>query len=200
MRVVAGEGQSTERPQAGRYRLVVMPCPDSGVRVQVVDCRDGFQVFDWRGYVARHLLNSGELDREQARLCGCYPCTKTKAWHLALVAAAARTVYTGLSPLHQRVTGLLLSNPSHHHTADDVGTLLAAECREVAGDALAACLDDLVARNVVQRIDVDAQNVFYDVNTRPHEHVFDPVTRTLADATSITPTLESVPNTLYESQ
>ena len=45
-----------------------------------------------------------------------------------------------------------------------------------------ACLDDLTTWKVIQRIVIDDENVFYDVDMRPHLHIFDPVTRSLVDA------------------
>lgn len=139
-------------------------------------------MFDWTGYVARHLLNSGDLDRVALRRYGCHPCDKELVWHLALRAAAARSVYTGLSPTHRRVARVLLQNPSHHHTSLDVHCLMAAERLPMTRQAIETCLSDLVRWNMLKRIVVDAGNVFYDVVTKPHAHIFDPVSRSLRDA------------------
>lgn len=81
-----------------RYRLIVLNDPDSEPRVQVVDIERDCPLFDWSGRVARHLLGSGELDRCNIRHCGCYPCDKYLACHLALVAAAFRNVHANLPP------------------------------------------------------------------------------------------------------
>lgn len=171
-----------ENVAASRYRLLVMNCPDSGARIQVVDRERECQLFDWSGYVARHLLDSGDLDRLALCRCGCHPCDKEVVWHLALRAAAARSVYAGLSPTHRHVARILLQNPSHHHTSLDVQCLMAAERQPMTGQAINTCLSDLVRWNMLQRIVVDTDNVFYDVVTKPHPHVFDPVSRSLRDA------------------
>ena len=165
-----------------RYRLVVMDCPDTGPRIQVVDCDRGCRMFDWQGDVARYLLHSGEFERLGTARNGCYPCDKQTVWHLALAAAAARSVIARLSPMHQRVTHALFSNVNHHHTADDVLSLLAVENHTISAEDVGTCLGDLVREKIIQRIAVDTDNVFYDVDTRPHRHSFDPANRRLYDA------------------
>ena len=85
---------------APRYRLIVLNNPESGVRVQVIDCERGYQMFDWRGVVAERLLDSGELDRLNVHQCGCYPCDKYLVCHLALVAAAYRSLFACSTTAH----------------------------------------------------------------------------------------------------
>lgn len=168
--------------RSARFRVVVMRCPDSGARIQVVDCAHRCQMFDWTGFVARHVLNSGSMDSSRIQECVCFPCNKELVWHLALTAASARTVYSGMEPHVKRVAQILMRNPTHHHTADDVLCLSAFDNRAWSEQLVSACLDELVERKIVQRIVVDGENIFHDVVTRPHEHVFDPVSRCLYDA------------------
>ena len=47
-----------------------------------------------------------------------------------------------------------------------------------------AHLDDIVRWQLVQRIEVDGNNVFYDINTMPHLHLFDARCCMLKDAPS----------------
>ncbi len=85
-------------PEKARYRLLVLNSPESGPRIQVLDCERGCEVFDWQGREARHLLDSGELHCLKTRRYGYHPCDKQTVWHLALIAAAARSVCRALSP------------------------------------------------------------------------------------------------------
>ena len=167
---------------SSRYRLVVIVGENNPACIQVIDCERGHPVFDWSGYIARHLLNSDALQHVDPKICRCYPCNKDLVCHLALVAAAARSVAAMLSPAHEVVAKVLLENPLHHHTAEDVSCLMAVEGRTIAEMEVEKELDDMAGSGIIQRITVDNDNVFYDINTRPHEHVFDPATRTLRDA------------------
>lgn len=176
------QSRSFSMGQTARYRLAVLQGADSGPRIQVMDCDRGSQLFDWQGYVARHMLNSGELDDVAAGQCGCFPCDKYRVSHLALVAAAARMTLSHLPAAHRHVATTLLQNSDQHLSAADVRELIAIDFRGIVLQDVESYLGDLVRWELIQRIDVDGGQVFYDVDTRPHEHRFDPVAGRVYDA------------------
>lgn len=174
--------ESFTPPEIERYRLVVLRSEDASPRLQVFDCERGCQMFDWHGYAARYLINEGGLDSIDTRHCGCYPCNKHLVSRLALAAATSQSMYSKLPDVHRCIARVLTARSSEHLTARDVREGILAVSRMESTSDVDQCLSDLVDWHLLQRIVIDEHNVFYDLNTRPHEHVFDPETRRISDA------------------
>lgn len=211
-----------------RYQMRVT---NRATGIPVVRVYDGLRdclLFEWRGAVVRHLIESKVLPRGASRH-GHYACDKSFIWHLILAAAATKMALdqmdllgTGPStyPLqrtyphpyppqaalanrhsrfeslaqrlkrverclvapHQQIARLLFSYPGNHFSGEEVSCLMLLECPSLEVQRITAQLDDLARWQVIQRIEVDTDNVFYDIDTRPHLHLFDPGSRQLSDA------------------
>ena len=85
---------------------------------------------------------------------------------------------------HLLVAKTLFERRGEHFCEADVVCLLSLECPSMRTSLIHTCLDDLTAWDVIQRIVIDSENVFYDIDRRPHLHIFDPATRRLTDAPS----------------
>ena len=83
---------------------------------------------------------------------------------------------------HLLVAKTLFARRGEHFSEADVVCLLSLECPSMRTSLIHTCLDELTAWKVIQRIVIDEENVFYDVDLRPHLHIFDPATRRLSDA------------------
>ena len=83
---------------------------------------------------------------------------------------------------HYRVARLLFSYPGEHLSLEDVTCLLLLESAFLSRHSVRLWLDELVPWRVIQRIEIDARNTGYDIDTRPHLHVYYPKTRSLHDA------------------
>lgn len=173
---------SSPTVNSDRYRLIVLQGAGTGPRVQVVDCERGTQLFDWQGYVARHLINSGELGVTPNGQCRCYGCDKHRVCHLALLAAAARMTLSSLPAAHRQVAETMLQYSDLHLSAAEIKGLIAVDNEYILPRQVEICLADLVDRNLIQRIAIDNRHVFYDVDTRPHKHVFDAEAGRIFDA------------------
>jgi len=87
-----------------------------------------------------------------------------------------------LTELHILIARVIFSHPGSHFCEQDVICLLLLEYTSFEEFPITSQLEDLARWNVVQRIEVDADNVFFDINITPHLHLFDPDTRELCDA------------------
>lgn len=83
---------------------------------------------------------------------------------------------------HMLVAETLFARRGEHFSESDVICLVSLECPSMRLSLIHGCLEELTAWKVIQRIVIDASNIFYDVDMRPHLHLYDPVTRTLSDA------------------
>ncbi len=83
---------------------------------------------------------------------------------------------------HLLVAKTLFERKGEHFSESDVVCLMSLECPSMRTSLVHTCLDELTAWNVIQRIVIDSENIFYDVDMRPHLHIFDPATRSLRDA------------------
>ncbi len=169
-------------------------------RIEIFDTDTGSPCIVWQGRLARELLHSNYLGYTGLG-SKVLPCSKTLVWHLALAAAGInvaleRQPKTDLCQLHSRLTrlGLELPNP-HRHIAltlfeqsnvhfshEELLCLFELESPFLSNARCTDCLSDLVAWQVIQKIEVAKVGVFYDSNTEPHLHVFDELTGTLYDA------------------
>ncbi|MEO1596111.1 MAG: hypothetical protein AAFS02_12790 [Pseudomonadota bacterium] len=82
----------------------------------------------------------------------------------------------------QFVARLLFDHPGEHFTARDVSCLTALVSPARMPIDVGAALDALSAAGVIQRIAIDNGPVFYDIDTRPHPHRYDPASGQLHDA------------------
>lgn len=214
-----------------RYQMRVANRATGSPVVQVYDGLRDCLLFEWRGAVVRHLIESKVLPNGTARHRH-YACDKSFIWHLILAAAATKIVLDQMDLLdvvpstyplqrtyprpyppqvvlanganrqsrfeslaqrlkrlerclvapHQQIARLLFAYPGNHFSGEEVSCLMLLECPSLEGQRINAQLDDLARWQVIQRIEVDADNVFYDIDTRPHLHLFDAGSRQLSDA------------------
>ena len=169
----------------------------------VYDLRRNAVVVTWRGELARRLLASDIVRRRPEGAAGMGPCDKRFVEELTLAATRIqmerhdeperrrestmlrrRIAALGLrlpAP-HSRIADIMYQRPGQHLSNEDLICLaqLAFPC--IDAEQVVSLLDELVRWRLVQRIEVDAGNVFYDIDTRPHLHVFCPRSRELHDA------------------
>ena len=88
----------------------------------------------------------------------------------------------GITPTAQRITiaSLLLAKPQHL-TADQVLALANAGGRLVSKATVYNTLGLFARRGLVRELAVACERTFYDTNTAPHGHYYDPETRQLSD-------------------
>ncbi len=217
---VAEQPASTEET---RYRLRIEQPPAGGPRIRIESRTTGRVLLEWRGALARHLLQSGALPDTALRSAD-YACNKSLIRHLTLTCAAAKLALNriaalepvddrrpsrprlrsvnaaqGLSPTdrlierlevcrrrlpgpHLLVAKTLFKRQGEHFSESEVVCLMALEYPSMRTSLVNTCLDELTAWDVIQRIVIDDENVFYDIDMRPHLHIFDPATRSLRDA------------------
>ena len=182
------------------------PCPDVRYEISVLDGRFGLfavRIFDheqqqdlvtWQGDVARYLLASGALPPGDASR---FRANKSTVWHLVLVAAAfsaneehetSPLLAERLERLELELTGaetrlarLLFEYPGQHLSEDDVVCLCSLRYPGT-GHCVPELLERLANAGLIQRIEIDRDTAFFDLDTRPHVHVFDRRTRQLFDA------------------
>ena len=149
----------------------------------------------WRGEVARRLLALAGLP-DRIRTSGSHPCSKKLLKCLSLAAAkielelsrseALSDRLAGLRedipPAHRRVAEMLFNHPGKHLSEQQVVGVLQLQHPCIDTRCVVPLLDDLVAWNVIQRVEVDARRRFYDIDTRPHLHVYCAGTDELIDA------------------
>ena len=92
--------------------------------------------------------------------------------------ARARIVLDGDT---QFVARLLFDHPGEHFTARDVACLTALVSPARVSMDVDSALDTLSSAGVIQRIAIDNGPVFYDIDTRPHAHHYDPRSGQLRD-------------------
>ncbi len=67
---------------------------------------------------------------------------------------------------------MLFDHPGRHLSDQQVTSLLQLQYPSIDGQCVASLLDDLVSWEVIQRVEVDAHRRFYDIDTRPHLHLY----------------------------
>lgn len=137
-------------------------------------------------------LEPSDSDVNECRLQQCYP----RAYPARKAASKHQRFQTGLETLcrrlarsnsfqaaaHYQIARTLFSHPGYHFCEEDLSCLLQLEYPSFPDRRIPPVLDDLVRWEIIQRIDVDIHNVFYDINTKPHLHIFDSRTGELRDA------------------
>ncbi|MDJ0761155.1 MAG: hypothetical protein QNJ19_17305 [Woeseiaceae bacterium] len=203
--------QAVIRPtkrQETRYHIDISGYSSEHPLIVVTDkvwCRT---ILQWQGSIARRLLQSDALPLALMN-DGQHDCDKPLMQRLAMAGAAATSVLSdgrqtsidsrnGVGPepagaggetparkraaLHGCVVGLLEEFPKQHLAEEDVVCLMQFRLPCVSDTQVRSALDDLCEWNRVQRITVPGGSVHYDLDTRPHLHVYDARTRELRDA------------------
>ena len=88
------------------------------------------------------------------------------------------------SSLHNQILRLLFAHSGYHFSENDIVCLTKLETPGIDAHRIVKHLGDIVGWRLVQRIEIDPANVFYDTNTSPHLHVYHARNRTLSDAPS----------------
>lgn len=197
--------RAARRADAGQdyhYRLDVRHPAGGEPRVSVRDTRRDCITLDWRGATAAALLNGdspvGPLG--DGRLLGKAEVQAIAMFAVALrfrgrlgeteqrrlnaeaalrkrQAALART----LSPRHLPVACLLFEYPGEHLSEGDVLSLCAMRHPALYGHRVQGILDELVGSRFLQAIDAGGIR-FYDIDTRPHLHIYCAERQELHDA------------------
>lgn len=174
-----------------RFRISVVQLAWTDPAVRVFDRRDGAALFEWTGAAARRLLARPLLP--PTRSCAVFECDQAFARRLALEAAAAALVPAGPAAsttpatdrhptYHEHLLSRLRASGEQHFNRRDLVSLVVADCPALDAARVDILLDEFVRRRQLRRIAVDNDNVFYDLDTTAHLHVFDPVTGVLMDA------------------
>ena len=183
-----------------RYQLYVSDQPGETVAIRVYDGMLKRILLKWQGEIARQLLDSDILPLA-ARCDGCRRCDKDRVHKLTLAAAAIATALDvgrnadalrqrldqlklRLSPFHMHIARLLFTYPDKHFAEEEIICLLTLQTPCVGRRRILLHLDELVRWKLIQRIVVAADRAFYDINTRPHLHVYCRRTHELHDAPS----------------
>lgn len=184
-----------KRPQAGRFRLLVSCQQGSETALHIFDRQDGRVIMKWRGEIARRLLHSDRLPAT-ARNSGSHPCSKSLLQRLSLAATRIELEMTrddalngrladlklDIPPPHRRAAEVLFSHDGKHLAEYQVVCLMLLQYPCIDAERIPALLDDLVSWRIVQRVEVGADRRFYDVDTRPHLHVYCAESNELHDA------------------
>jgi len=190
----------TNTPVMDRYQVYITDHPGDIAAVRVYDSLLKRILLTWRGVVAREIIDSGMLPF-CVRAVGCHGCDKGMIQKLTLTATAISIALDQgekpdelrrrlaqldrrLPAFHQHIARLLFANPGKHFAHEEIVCLLTLQNPCACRERIDTHLDDLVAWEVVQKVVVGGDRVFYDINTEPHLHVFDPVSGELADAPS----------------
>ena len=147
---------------------------------------------EWDGDVACRLCQRLGLDT------GRYPCPKSSAWRLFLLArdlesesapapapptdwdARLRTHGLRPTPARRAIAALLLDRP-RHVTAEEVSEALAAAGRRYALSTVTRTLREFAEWDLLQVLDLGGGMLFYDTVTTPHPHVYNVDTGELSD-------------------
>ena len=201
--ISARRSSQPARQSDPRYRLTVKDGSCPSVCVQ----DEERVILRWVGELARRLLSRPTLP-ERYRKPGTHALSKKHVQCFALAAAAlkiqldteteadraaaridanerlwARLDELGIRipALHRRIAQQLFSYPGVHFCEQDVVCMLMLEYTSIEPDRLRQIAMDLARWGIVQRIDVNG-TAFYDINTRPHLHVYRTNTHELVDA------------------
>lgn len=177
-----------------RYSLFVSDRASPLPAIRVYDRAQRRVLLRWQGEVARRLLDADDLPLAYLTN-GSHRCDKALLRRLTIAAASIGMGLeqpddrTGpcrtdrqLPLLHSRVAGLLFDHPDHHFAHEEIICLMGFRFPCIAPRHIEKVLDDLVDSVTIQRVTVNADAVFYDIDTRPHLHVYDARCQELRDA------------------
>ncbi len=196
------------QPTVNRYRLFITARGSNAAALSVHDHNRRFPVLEWRGTFARRLLDSNPLPPRDLTN-GTYDLDKSDIQQLALAAVSIamnsgpyndykaaevckraernlslrlRRLRIQIPVFHMRVARLLFQYPGKHLLKEDAVGITELQYPSVDTHRIESLLDDLARWHVIQRIDVDDEHVFYDIDTTPHLHVYRSQTGELDDA------------------
>ena len=192
--------QSTLTCPDRRFRVRIKTGVPRPASIEINDLWRHRRFAKWQGQIVDRILLSKCIPSAHRR-GGAFLCDKAVVQDLMLAAAASclpaittesslvefnrrrlRLDRDGRSALHDRVLDLLFSYPGHHFSEQDVFCVMSLRFPYASTQRVSRCLRDIVNWRLVQRIDVDENNVFFDTNTTAHLHVFDAKRRLLLDA------------------
>ena len=195
LRLVSSQSEAGPlAPPKSRFRLFISDRASPMPAIRVYDSSRQGVLLRWQGEVASHLLKAGNLPLRYLTN-GSHDCDKGLLRRLTIAAAALQMKserqdapeggdrpHRDIPPLHHCVATLLFDHPDHHFAGEEVVCLMALRYPCIAPRHVTRVLGDLVDWNVIQRIAIDAETEFYDLDTRPHLHVYDARARELRDA------------------
>ena len=177
-----------------RYEVSVLDGRYGLFAVRIFDLEQQQELVTWQGDVARYLLATGALPNGNTSR---FRANKSTVWHLVLVAAAFSTneeletppllaerleqLGVALTGAETRLARLLFEYPEQHLSRDDVICLCSLRYPGTS-HCVPELLERLVNVGIVQRIVIDQDTVFFDLDTRPHVHVYDRRSGQLFDA------------------
>ena len=185
----------------GGFVLQVRHPDSSGVSISIRQADSDSALVEWRGAIARHLLDKHPL--AQPVVDGKTRALNKDEVKALTLAAAGRNMAAAqwctrmpkgletrlsslgvhLPPLHQRMAALLFEHPGKHFEQADAVCAVLLHHPMVCEARLVQALDQLADWQVLQRIDL-GDKVFYDIDTSPHLHVYCEHTQQLFDAPS----------------
>lgn len=192
----------------GRYRVTIVENAVRAPGISVSDRHSGRLILSWRGRVAERILDMDALGL-RCRGDSGFDCDKPLLQRLAIAGAAAERQLADSpdvplpnhrhdesledrrlperssdrwSSLHGAVQYLLEAFPGQHLAEDDVVCLMQFRLPCLSRQQVRSALSDLADWNKVQTIRVPTGAIHYDLDTRPHLHVFDARTQQLYDA------------------
>lgn len=191
-----------------RYRVILVKRAGRIPEITAIERRSGQIILAWRGRIAERILDMDALGLRSRGDHG-FDCDKPLLQRLAIAGAAAerqvaedvRSASTTRgasvsreesmlaggstirwSSLHGAVLAVLEAFPKQHLAEEDVVCLIQLRLPCIPRRQVRAALADLAQWNQVQQITVPTGAVHYDLDTRPHLHVFDARTQQLRDA------------------
>ena len=191
-----------------RYHIDISGYSSQDPLIFVTDRVRRRTILQWQGAIAGRLLESTALPLASMKN-GRHDCDKPLMQRLAMAGAAATSsladgrrrkvesrtgsctehaVVTSESTtrrqavLHGCVVRLLEDFPKQHLAEEDIVCLMQFRMPCVSGTQVKMALDDLAAWKRIQRITVQGGSAHYDLDTRPHLHIYDARTRELRDA------------------
>lgn len=196
IKLVSSRGDATPpRVDTERYRLLVTCHAEAETAIHVYDRQLRRVILKWRGAVARGLLRTNILRPEQ-RSSGSHDCDKSLIRKLTIAASRIRIrlqrrgsldsrldeLHRDIPLFHRRIALMLFDHPGHHFSEQEIVCLLLLEFPFVGGERIAASLRDLARWRIIQCVEIDEHTRFYDIDTRPHLHVYCPRANELRDA------------------
>ena len=186
---------SRRAPDDDRYWVLVALHEFAETSIHVVDRRSNRVLTKWRGAAARSLLEFDTLP-PRLRTSGTHACGKAVFRELMLAAASIslnleryldldarlETLDHPIPAFHMRLARLLFNHPGKHFSEPEIICLLLLEYPGIDPCRIPAHLDELVQWGIIQRVDVGMDWCYYDIDTRPHLHIYCPRTRDLTDA------------------
>lgn len=178
-----------------RYRVRMFKSAAGEWSLVAIDTCSDREVLSWVGFRLGRLLEAHPTLWAATERRALY-CSKAYIRRLAMDKAALDmamepeqrpatdrlTVATSPDRDERVLLRLLKSHCGQHYTADDVLCLLTLNGYRLTEARASRLLAALAAKGELQEIRLSDGRVFFDCDTRPHLHIFDPVRNELFDA------------------